>query len=65
MYVHWVGWITDFNTPCHIDGCGHYDAIYARSVVALLFQFETEQPSVSDMALRIEVNIEAYECFMA
>ena len=41
------------------------DAIYARSVVALLFQFETEQPSVSDMALRIEVNIEAYKCFMA
>ena len=41
------------------------DAIYARSVVALLFQFETEPPSVSDIVLCIEVNIEADVYFMA
>ena len=40
-------------------------SIYAGCVVALLFPFETEPPSVSDIVLRIEVNIEADVYFMA
>jgi phosphinothricin acetyltransferase len=36
------------------------NAIYAPFVVGTTVSFETEPPSVSDMASRIEVNIETY-----
>ena len=47
-----------------MDAVGIY-AIYAPFVVCTTVLFETEPPSVSDMASRIEVNIKTYGYFVA
>ena len=65
MHVHWVGWITDFNTTCQNDGCGRYSCYYASFAVGTTVSLETAPASVLDMASRIEVNIETYRYFVS